>query len=1060
MSKNLELESVILSTPQEAPFIVVPTSAGSGKTELLAKRLVFLLLLECNSKNDLRKFLAITFTREAAKEMKRRVVEILGELKRGNWGRFPGLEEIFKDELEERVNEVYDIVLENYPRLRIGTIDSFLEKLRRLLLHELGLKYTLKVQYEVDVEVLNLAIENLLRSSNLFSDVLKIVVELAKGSERFEWDILNAFTERIKQLKEIEDRLLYDLKPHPLFTAIQCEYSKIDKEIAGLLNSMPKIRKKMKENDTFLQLLEFLSEGNKAYSFANMLVDKADLYERVLSGLLCAFEAYNKLETKIAEFYQSFYKPEYRRILNTMGIMTISDTSRVIRDYMLKPENYCDRLIKFLYGINHILIDEFQDTDPQQWEILLHLIREHVLSSGGTLFIVGDIKQAIYGFRKADYKIMYNLLCQDGYKRYGLNMTPFVPKINDRNFRSSEAIVRFVNDVLFKEDTFESFLREEVKKLLNKVISEQKVEIKAQEIVERYRNIWIPIRQVPQRKEIGYVKNIKIPKIEGERKKTEKLNRALPVVKELITELLGEFSPGDITVMARDNDMVLQIANFIERELAQPVICFSSLDIRSNKVLWELISLIKFLIDERDLKSAFVFATGSVAQKAIGKDVVKLTYDFYEFVFRGFEADNELTRLFKDLREMYSKFNGKRSLARLFSELLSRFEYLYDDNSRGAILRFMNFLFVSELREGYITVDRVEEIFKKFLNENRNSQIEDLSMPQKTEINAIKVMTFHKSKGLGFPVVINVFIDANSGSNNLYFDRNHKDRLLYPFKIKQDYLKVIDSGLLYNEYTGRMLERYIEEKIDELVQEINTIYVALTRAKKRLYNIYMEDTYFKRLVEASEADEKDFGEIIEEKTGALIESSEADFITFYRRKNLPKIFIAPRHEEMHTVDLISRLKAGWVGDAVHEFLRTIDFIEAPEDLIKYKDRMVAIAEKYYVDSLTAEEILGTLVDYFSRDNRIKILAKRQGGELYREREIGLSDGSFERIDRLIICKDSVEIIDFKTGEPKEEDMKQIKGYITVLKKIFSTHKIKGYLAYVFNDQLKEVSENE
>ncbi|MDI6850564.1 MAG: UvrD-helicase domain-containing protein [bacterium] len=1060
MSKNPELGSLILKKPQEAPFIVVPTSAGSGKTELLAKRLVFLLLSECNSKNDLRKFLAITFTREAAKEMKRRVVEILGELRKGNFDRFPGLEEIFKDKLAERVGKVYDIVLENYPRLRIGTIDSFMERLRRLLLHELGLKFTLKVHYEVDVEVLNLAIENLLRSSNLFSDFLKIVVELAKDSERFEWDLLKAFNERIIKLKSAEDRLLYDLKPHPLFASIQWEDRKIGEEIARLQNSIPNVRKKMNENDSFLQLLEFLARGNNAYSFSNILLGKADLYERVFRGLLCAFGAYNKLETKIAEFYESFYKPEYRRILNTMGIITISDTSRIMRDYMLNPENYCDRLINFLYGINHILIDEFQDTDPQQWEILLYLIKEHVLSSGGTLFIVGDIKQAIYGFRKADYKIMYSLLSQDGYKRYGLNMPPFVPEINDRNFRSSEAIVKFVNDVVFKEDAFESFLQNEVKNLLEGVISKQKAEVKAQKIVERYRNIWIPIRQVAQKKEIGYVKNIKIPKTEGVRSKKEKLDKILPYIKELITELLGEFTPGEITVMARDNDMVLQIASFIERELAQPVICFSSLDIRSHKILWELISLVKFLIDEKDLKSAFVFATGTIAQKAVGKDTVELTRDFYEFVFRRFEADNELTRLFKSLKEKYSKFYEKKSLARLFSELLCGFEFLNEDSSRGAILRFLNFLFNSELREGYITVDKVEEIFNQFLDSMSNSQAEDLSIPQKTEINAIKVMTFHKSKGLGFPVVINVFIDSKGGGNDLYFDKEHKERLLYPFKMKKDYLKIIDSGLLNNEHTKRMMERYIEEKIDELVQEINTIYVALTRAKKRLYNIYMEDTYFKRLVEAGKADERVYGEIIKEKKEPLIESSEPPLITFYRRKNLPKVFIEPRREEFQTTDLISRLKASWVGDAVHEFLRTIDFIEMPEELIKYRDRMVAIADKYYIDSFTAEKILGVLVDFFSRDGRIKILSNRQGGELYREREIGLIDGSFERIDRLIVGKDFVEVIDFKTGEPKEEDIKQVKGYIKVLKKIFTAHEIKGYLAYVFNDQLKEVSDEE
>jgi len=1057
-----DLESVVLMDFKEAPFIVVPTSAGSGKTELLAKRLVYLLIRECYSKEDLRKFLAITFTREAAKEMKRRVLDILDDLRKGNYQRFPGLLEVFdKNFIQKRVSEIYQIILENYPRLQIGTIDSFMERLRRLLLHELGLKFAIKVQYDVDVEVLNLAVENLLNSPERLSEVQELVIELARSSNTFAWDLLNDFNKKMLDMKEEEDKLLYDVKPHPLFTSVNCEDFRIGEDVARALNNAKDLRKRFQANDSYTLLLEYLSSRDNAYKFANELSGKGDLMEKVQSGLLCAFEAYNKLETKVAKFYDTFYKPEYEKILNTMGIMTISDTSRILWKYLSKPESYSDRLIRFFYNIRHILIDEFQDTDPQQWKILLYLIKEP-LSSVGTLFVVGDVKQAIYGFRKADYKIMYNLMTKDGYKNYGLNVAPLVPGCQDKNFRSAEAIIKFVNEVVFSQDKFVEFLKEGIEKELENTISKKEVDSKVQQIVNTYKNIWVPIKQDAAKPGKGYVKNIKITLPEEGKSKEEKLNSALPTLKDLVQDLLKEFSSGDITILTRDNDMVIQIASTIELELKLPVVCYSSLDIRSQKVLWELLCLAKFLKDESDLMSGLIFSTGEIAQKVLNKSSDDLLLEFYEFKKKRFGADNELAQFLKQLRKRYHSYVEKGSLARLFSEFLREFKFLIENESRSGILRFLNYLYSAEGREGHLTIDKIEGVFTRFLNGNSESQNEDLSIPQKTEINAIKVMTFHKAKGLGFPVVINVFVNSEGRPENLYFDRDHCKRLLHPFKIKKGYLKVIDSNLMKDEknYTKQMMNRYFDESIDDFVQEINTIYVALTRAQKRLYNIYIEGDLFHSLLKNVGADEKEYGEAVSEKVEGVLESPARISLSFKERKSEIRLFREKQYEQAHTDDVISGLRASMFGDAMHEFLRSIDFIETPEQLLSYRDRLAAIAIKYYLDPSELEENLKILVDYFTKDERFRLLARREGVELYREREIGLPDGSFERVDRMIVSGDLVEVIDFKTGDPRPEDRNQIRRYIDVMKKIFKDKKVKGYLAYVFKDKLEVVSGDE
>jgi ATP-dependent exoDNAse (exonuclease V) beta subunit len=707
------------------------------------------------------------------------------------------------------------------------------------------------------------------------------------------------------------------------------------------------------------------------------------------------------------------------------------------------------------------LIDEFQDTDPQQWEILLYLIKE-LLSSGGTLFVVGDVKQAIYGFRKADYKIMYNLMTKDGYKNYGLNVAPLVPGCQDKNFRSAEAIVKFVNEVVFSQDKFVEFMKEGLEKELENTISEEEVDSKVQQIVNTYKNIWIPIQQDATKPDKGCVKNIKITFPKERKSKEEKLNSALPTLKDLVQDLLKEFSPGDITILTRDNDMVIQIASTIELELKLPVVCYSSLDIRSQKVLWELLCLVKFLKDESDLMSGLIFSTGEIAQKVLNKRSDDLLLGFYEFKKKRFGADNELAQFLNQLRKRYHSYVEKGSLARLFSEFLREFKFLTEDESRSGILRFLNYLYSAEGREGHLTIDKIDGVFTRFLNGNSESQNEDLSIPQKTEINAIKVMTFHKAKGLGFPVVINVFVDSKGWTENLYFDRNHCERLLHPFKIKKGYLKVIDSNLMKDEknYTKQMMNRYFDELIDDFVQEINTIYVALTRAQKRMYNIYIEGDLFHSLLKNVGADEKEYGEAVPEKVEVVLEPPAGIFLSFKERKSEIRLFREKQYEPAHTDDVISGLRASMFGDAVHEFLSSIDFIETPERLLSYRDRLAVIANKYYLDPSELEENLKILVDYFTKDERFRLLARREGGELYREREIGLPDGSFERVDRMIVSRDLVEVIDFKTGDPRPEDRNQIRRYIGIMKKIFKDKKVMGYLAYVFKDKLEVVSENE
>ncbi|MEM0331197.1 MAG: UvrD-helicase domain-containing protein, partial [Archaeoglobaceae archaeon] len=245
-------ESVVTSNQN---FLLVATSAGSGKTELLARRFVYLLLKYLRNPNDLRTFLAITFTREAAREMKHRILKVLKELKEledENSSHYSEFVNAFgKEELKRRSQEVFWIVLENYPRIQVSTIDSFVEKVRLLILLELELLPNIELEKSIDKDLLNLALEDVLSDQQYFQEALIIALDLAEESGSFEWDIMNKLTEHIIEFKDKEDHSLAVIEPLRKFSLSKISLNKltVSEQLALTYNDSfgPRIKRKFFE---------------------------------------------------------------------------------------------------------------------------------------------------------------------------------------------------------------------------------------------------------------------------------------------------------------------------------------------------------------------------------------------------------------------------------------------------------------------------------------------------------------------------------------------------------------------------------------------------------------------------------------------------------------------------------------------------------------------------------------------------------------------------------------------------------------------------------------------
>ena len=139
---------------------------------------------------------------------------------------------------------------------------------------------------------------------------------------------------------------------------------------------------------------------------------------------------------------------EYERTLRKHGVLDFSDVLQRTLALLREMEEFSRSRFKLEARYQHVLVDEFQDTSRAQWELVELLIRSWAAGLGTaerepTIFIVGDRKQSIYGFRDAEVAVL------DEAARYIEALRPIgqVRTAITRSFRSVQPLLHFVNDV-------------------------------------------------------------------------------------------------------------------------------------------------------------------------------------------------------------------------------------------------------------------------------------------------------------------------------------------------------------------------------------------------------------------------------------------------------------------------------------------------------------------------------------------------------------------------------------------------------------------------------------
>ncbi len=1026
---------VVLDKDKDLRFphvLIIDASAGTGKTHTLTQRYVQYILSEVIPYNAPGDILAITFTNNAAREMKQRILDWLKKLALGidceEKRQTLELVSLSPEQMKKKAKKVLDNILKHWSDFHIQTIDSFMSRILRSSAHEIGIPLEIEIteSYSVLADSALAIIFKDIGDRNLQRELEQFLELLNQESNSFVWNplsrIIKRFTEFLKEegkvLEEIvfEDNFAEIKKRLNLITEIYQKFSEL-----GLKDTIRNsLRKAVEQND--------IKELINGFNIETQWFDRTRLKtlnesaKNLCKDLPKIVEELTILYSNSHYFHYGIFYEKFKNALNIekkkKEIIHFDDINKILSEYIRRdnvPEVYY-RLGDTLY---HFMLDEFQDTDRVQWENIQPLLFE-AYAKGGSFFAVGDMKQAIYLFRKADYRIMRNIVQKIKFReRYESSYLPENVIDNARiipleeNFRSGNVILSYVDNI------FKNKLKQ----------------IKDVVLLREDRTGLTDYVQTTKKEYQGYVKTIILNKSEEELEKD--------VLFEILNDVLKRYQPRDIAILAHKNKHIEKIVEWLT-EKSVDTASFSSLNIKKRKIIMEIVNLLQFLDSPIDNLSFVTFITGDIflnAVNSLGKEIKR--EDIFSFIMNvsalrssgtnlyvGFRESLEFSPLWQIFFEDIFNKVGYYPLYDLISEIYRTFK-VFDNfkEEAGFLARFLEAISLIETKG----MNNIKD-FLKLVAEEQEESILNITLPD--YIDAVKVMTFHKAKGLGFPVVINMIYDEGDRPNNMFFDK------------EDEHLKIYYIIKGFRDKSSKLERIYNEKTLDELIQNLNLLYVANTRAMNELYNIVIKrnDRYHNVCTDLFEEFEN--GEKIA-PLEKVVSRPEPTDIKIPERCEIE--FIDQEEKNWSIIRILETKK----GEFFHEILAHIDYVRS--DIDKKLDEVIKQVSVKSKEIYEFQQIKETILNFLNLDKVREWFNERPGRQVYREIEYTNEQGLLYRIDRVVIDSEIITIIDFKTGTDElDYYYTQLRNYIRIVKNLNQQKEVKGYIVFIETGKIKEV----
>jgi ATP-dependent helicase/nuclease subunit A len=1010
-------------------YTVVSASAGSGKTTALKQRYVQLLLSKSIPSNGLKNILAITFTNNAAREMKRRILDALKLASLEDPKTLNEFEEFLSlrpAELALQAAWMVDEILENYSDFQIQTIDSFLSRVFKASALELGLSPDLEVVLDSGV-ILDDAFSLFARelsagttSARLVNELVSLLLENRTAEERFLW---NPYSDLSAKVKDLYRRVLLTSKrfrPEDYSVEIRDRSDRIVRRVLELdaLASKPGLVKSKR----FEEYVDLAKSGEvnrlverKFPSPATKTGSTPAAYKRVLeeSGPLCEEVEQLRLQLivlKARQHYQPYaealtlFSGSIEAVKKELGRVDIGDVVKKLADY-LKPGRVPEIYYSLSENLRHYLIDEFQDTNPIQWENLEPLIRD-ALGTKASLFLVGDTKQSIYGFRGADWRIMKHLQDADVFPSAKKD-----PHSLETNFRSFERILDF-NKAVFREI------------VPGKVVggAESASGLSTDDAFVR-----------PEFKDKGYVELTIIAPDADSAHPPEK-QKLIDVVQACIGR---GYKKSDITILSPRNNDIIEVSGWLN-EQRLPFISHSSLDVRSRKITGELLALLRFLESPIDDLSFASFLLGDIVHHLFGRGYSPVARkELLDFLFTH-RPDGRNTRpLYVGFRQNFPDLWQQH-----FEEIFNVVGYLpvYDLLSEV----YKTFSLFALFPDEEATLVKILEVVKDFedLGENNlksfllyadeSSDDADWNIDIPADADAIRVMTVHKAKGLESRVVIVLLYDSRRRPDSLYLQQDG-DELRLVRLTKTAAGEVPDFARLYE-----------QKEIGETVDDLNKLYVALTRAKEEMYVISVKSDHAKTPSDFL----PEHGYTEKEKPAVEQQPSAIE--------TRVELYHSAPHAPIRPVEYATiALRETRRGEFFHAVLQSIDYFE--EDVDKQFGEAIQRARNVVPFEVSGSESLEAFTAALRLPGIEQYFIRKEGRLVLNEQEFAAPDGSLVRMDRVIADADCVTVIDYKTGDEKTGYTQQIKRYMSILGDFYGGRTVQGILLYLDRKLIRVIS---
>ncbi len=1059
---------------------VYKASAGSGKTFRLAVQYITMLIKEPES---YRHILAVTFTNKATAEMKQRILSQLYGIGHNLPGSASYYAEVKRSvsftEQTIRHNALLalDMILQDYGRFRVETIDSFFQTVLRSLARELHIGANLTLELDTDL-VIDEAVDSFLAGIEQDSKDKRNVMEFVENNidndknwsvditlKKFSKELFREiFMERGDELRQIlsQPDAIADYKQN--LTAAR------DSVLPTYVERVKTIGAEIETALSSAGLgIEGLSSnpGKVVVKIINTTILDSDLGNTFSKCILYPDSFFRKKDLENNPSYSTFAEEhlaprfeqvellhaEYTRLKNTYdaALQYVHELSLLlgIRAEIDRQSQEQSRFIladtpqllsklsgsdtSFVYEktgsfIEHLMIDEFQDTSRLQWGNLYLLLWE-CLANGKDCLVVGDVKQSIYRWRNSDWNIL-NSIMEEKLATYSPQVIPM-----ESNFRSHQNIIDFNNKLFPKA----------VDMLAMHYNSETGTDYPA------LNHAYSTVKQESSKADgKGYVYVRVDIKAEKNADSTDKI--FLQIEEQLDRLTAVGVRQTDIAILCRKGRQITDIAEwFAANRPDYKMISSEAFQLGSSASVRILINALKWLTDSTDRIA--------LAQLVWEREcnIEKTGEPFDRLMAQGLE--NCLPAAF------IGNIESLRHLP-LYELTEKLYTILELDRISGQDQYVMSFF---DTLSQWLSRNPGEP--SAFLTE-WDEKLCTNSIPA-TDASGIRLLTIHKSKGLEFHTVIVPYCNWNV----IEYQSGFRDERIWvdPQTAPFNAIPLLPVGFSQKLNKSEFNAEYRQEAGLQTVDNLNLLYVALTRAESNLIVLSSKtkgtsiaDTLIYALSSA-------FGCQPDEKESYIYESGQ--ILPHTEKANVSddnpfECKPTPQELSLRSYPINARFRQS--GESTRFVHSTDDPDDRQEEYIQTGKLMhgifAAIRTMQDIDPQIESMLSQGLIETSRKADDIRKMIHRHieasgvqswfdgSYTLFNEASIIYRDGGVlqtRRPDRVMIAPDGHAIVvDFKFGREREEHLHQVNEYMDLLRKM-GYPQVEGHIWYVYNDRITD-----